>query len=73
MREYLKELRTNKSITQAEISEVLGISQNHYSNIENGARVKVLDLHLLNKLAEFYEVPLSQLINEELMATKEGA
>lgn len=71
MRSYLKKLRDDNSVTQDALSEAIGISQNHYSNIENGARQKVIDLSLLVKIADYYSVPVQQLIEQELALLKE--
>ena len=38
MREWLRQARLDRSLTQAETAEAVGIAQNSYSNIENGAR-----------------------------------
>ena len=35
MREWLKNLRKQNNITQSDMADLLGISQNYYSNIEN--------------------------------------
>ena len=37
-REWLKELRIRKNMTQSQISEACGISLSYYSLIENGER-----------------------------------
>lgn len=38
MREWLKEIRLSKHMTQNEIAEKAELSQNYYANIENGKR-----------------------------------
>lgn len=37
-REWLKDIRINKKISQTKISSSIGISQQHYCNIELGIR-----------------------------------
>jgi len=50
----LKELRNDRSYTQSFVADVLRISQNYYSEIENGKRR--LQLHHLPKLTALYGV-----------------
>ena len=38
MREWLKELRLQKDMTQTEVAEMVGIAPHYYSYIENGKR-----------------------------------
>lgn len=38
MREYLKNAREDMNLTQKDVALFLGISQNYYSDIENGIR-----------------------------------
>lgn len=66
MRAYLKELRINKAATQEETAAALNISQNYYSQIENGIKQKNIDLRLLIKLSDFFEVDLQSLVNDEV-------
>lgn len=50
----LKILRNEKNYTQSSVASVLSISQNYYSEIENGK--KRLQLHHLPKLVDLYGV-----------------
>lgn len=50
----LKELRIDNDLKQKDIAEFLNISQNTYSQYENGTRSLPVDL--LIKLSEFYNV-----------------
>lgn len=65
MRNYLKELRVNKNLTQAEIASKLGLSQNYYSMIESGIRQQKMNLPLLQKLSTVFEVSIEYLILKE--------
>jgi transcriptional regulator with XRE-family HTH domain len=65
MREWLKELRERGNLTQTEIANSLELSQNYYSNIENGERQKDLDLSLVIKLAKIFNVSVDYIIAEE--------
>ncbi len=58
----LKELRIDKDIKQYQIAEVLGISQNTYSQIENG--IRGLSFEMAIKIANFYNVPIDYLVGE---------
>ena len=50
----LKILRKAKGLTQKEVADFIGISQNNYSYWENG-KVKI-DNGSLQKLADFFDV-----------------
>jgi transcriptional regulator with XRE-family HTH domain len=52
--EILRELRTDKDLTQAQVAEVLNIRQEYYSKYELGKRP--LPIHHLKKLCQFYGV-----------------
>lgn len=50
----LKELRIERNLTQQQISQILNIKQNTYSQYENGQRQ--LPIESLITLAKFYDV-----------------
>lgn len=60
MANRLKELRKNKGVTQQEIANLVGISQNNFSYWENG-KVKI-DNESLDKLAEYFGVSVDYLL-----------
>ena len=64
-RKWLKELRKAKRLTQVDIAERLGISQNHYCNIENGLKQKDLPLSMARKISEVLDVPLEYIVDFE--------
>lgn len=71
MRKWLRDLRKNNNLTQTEAAELLGISQNHYCNIENGIRQAELTLSTAAKIADLFNISLSMIRNyEELLAIK---
>lgn len=70
MRNYLRELRKGKNITQQEIADCIGIASNYYSMIENGERQQKISLDLLFKLSKALDVPLEIIISEEIMYRK---
>jgi transcriptional regulator with XRE-family HTH domain len=55
----IRELRGIK--TQTAISEQIGISQNHYSQIEKGTRIPSMEV--LMRIARFFNVGIEELIN----------
>lgn len=60
----IKEIRTRNKITQETIAEKLKIQQSDVSEIENGKR-KLIDMTLLNGLADVLQVPLSYILTGE--------
>ena len=65
LRGYLKEKRKSQGLTQQNVAERLNISTQYYSLIEKGERQESLNLSMLDKLAEIFGVPLSDLITAE--------
>ncbi len=65
MREWLKKLRTSKSMSQQYVSESINVTQQYYSCIENGERQKDLDLSLVIKLSKVFDVSVDYIISEE--------
>lgn len=55
----LKDLREDADLSQAQVAELLGISQQHYSLYERG--VRELPMHLFIVLADHYQVSLDYL------------
>ncbi len=58
--EVLRELRTERNLTQAEIAKIINISQRAYSFYEKGEREPSIDTIL--KLADYYQVPTDILL-----------
>lgn len=56
----IKELREQKSFSQYEIGQKLGISQNAYYKIERG--ITKLDLQRLIQLSYIFEIELCKLV-----------
>ena len=71
MRKYLKELRKKSGLTQCQIAEAIGIGGSAYTMIENGTRQKDMNLSLVEKLSEIFNVPVTRIIEEE-SRLKEG-
>lgn len=61
--QFLKELRNEKKLTQAELAEMLGVSNRSISRWENG--VTMPDFDLLIELAKHYDVDVMEILNGE--------
>ena len=58
--ENIRSLRIDKGLTQKQVAEVLGISQNTYSQYEIG--VLNYPIEVLMQLADFYNVSVDYLL-----------
>lgn len=65
MREWLRTLRCEKGLTQAETAKKLGIGQSYYSAIEQGERLKELGLLFAVEISELLQVSLDKIVEEE--------
>ncbi len=61
--QFLKELRKEKGITQAEFAETLGVTNRSISRWETGTNMP--DLDLLIQIANYYEVEISEILDGE--------
>lgn len=59
----LKELRKQKNLTQAELSQLLNIKQQYYSRYETG--IAEPNIENLTKLADFYNVSIDYLVGRD--------
>lgn len=59
----LKELRNERSVTQAELAEMLGVSNRSVSRWENGMTMP--DFDLLIELAEYYDIEVGEILDGE--------
>jgi Predicted transcriptional regulators len=57
----LKKLRKEKNLTQAELSKMLGLSENYIAKVESGVRPS---METFRKLAGFFQVPVEYLVSE---------
>lgn len=65
LRFWLKNLRTKNNLKQNEIAKKLEISQGYYNLIETGERQKDLNLSLINKIAELFNVSVEYIVEQE--------
>ncbi len=61
--QFLKELRKEKGVTQAQLAEMLNVTNRSVSRWENG--VNMPDLDLLIQLSDYYSVDISEIIDGE--------
>lgn len=60
---FLKKLRNEKSLTQSELAEMLGVSNRSISRWENGTTMP--DFDLLIELAKYYDVEIGEMLDGE--------
>jgi len=65
MRDWLKQLREDKGLTQKQVGEKLDISESYYSYIEAGDRQKMMDISLARKLSSIFGVSVEQIVEFE--------
>lgn len=66
---FLKKLRIEKSITQAELAERLGVSNRSVSRWENGSTMP--DFDLLMEMAQYYGVEVGEILSGERRPSEE--
>ena len=62
MRDWLKQKRTEKGLTMAEMAAQLDLTESYYSRIENGDRQKKMDVTLLCKLSDVLGMTTDEII-----------
>lgn len=65
MRNWLKELREKSNMSQQNVAEQLGISQNYYSMIETGERQSKMTIDMAQKLAKIFNVSIDVILENE--------
>ena len=65
MREWLKNLRTEKGFTMKEMGTKLGISESYYCAIENGERQKKMDIVLASGISSALGISLAKIMTLE--------
>lgn len=65
MRKWLKNLRNQHKYSQQNVAEYLGITRQYYRLIETGERQKDLNLSLINKIAELFNVSVEYIVEQE--------
>lgn len=65
MREWLKDLRCQRDLTQKQMGEKLDISESYYSYIEAGDRQRAMDISLARKLSSILGISIEQIVEFE--------
>lgn len=65
LRNWLKELRENRKLTQQNVADLLGITKQYYQMIEACERQRKMDIALLTKLSEIFQISLIKLVELE--------
>lgn len=65
LREWLKDARTKKNLSMAEMGRKLNISESYYSYIESGERQKNMDISLASKISVVLDIPLNEIVKAE--------
>lgn len=65
MRVWLKKLREERGMSQAETAELLGIAPNSLSMIESGERQKKMSLDLAQKISILFDIPIDEILKNE--------
>ena len=60
---FLKQLRSEKKITQEQLAEILGVSGRTISRWETGSNLP--DLSILVQISEYYDVEIKEILNGE--------
>lgn len=61
-RDWMKTFRSEKKMSMREIAELLGISHQHYNDIENGNRNPGIELAI--RMADFFKVPVLRFLRD---------
>lgn len=67
MRDWLKEKRTERGLTMAQVAERLDLTESYYSLVESGKRQQKMDIVLAAKLSTVLAFPIDQIIELESM------
>lgn len=70
MRAYLKKRREELHLSQKDVADAIGFSQNYYCDIENGERQRDMKTTTLIKLSEVLRIPASKMLEEERALNK---
>lgn len=66
MREFLRDLRKERKLSQDDIAKRMGLTQSFYSMIETGERVERMNLEMTIKLANVLGIDSADFIKREM-------
>jgi transcriptional regulator with XRE-family HTH domain len=69
VRSRIRKIREQRNLTLKEVAEAIKFDVSNLSKIENGKRE--VTIHLVEKLAEYYNLPISYFFGEEIEVPKE--
>jgi transcriptional regulator with XRE-family HTH domain len=72
LRQWLKNIRESKGISQQNVAEKVGITRQYYQLIEAGERQQKMDITLIAKLSQVLGVSMNQIIDNEMQQVKKG-
>ena len=73
MRDWLKNLREEKNYSKPHVAELLGISRQYYSYIEDGERLPDLPFSMVVQLSKIFGVSLEKIKRYEQVTIKQEA
>ena len=65
-REYMVSLREKNGLSQETIAAAIGCTKQYYNYIENGKRQTDMHLSMIRKIAEYYRLPVSIVVDQEI-------
>jgi len=65
MRKWMYDCRVKKKLTQEDLAEKLGITGCYYSLIENGKRMKALDMDFVVRLSVVFGISIDKILRME--------
>lgn len=65
MREWLRQIRTDRGLTMKSVADTLGISESYYCSIENGDRQKKMDMTVICGLSAALSIPITNVVEFE--------
>lgn len=72
MREFLRDLRKERKLSQDDIAKRMGLTQSFYSMIETGERVERMNLEMAIKLANVLGIDSADFIKREMEWEREN-
>lgn len=65
MREYLKQLRTDRNMTMQDVADAFGITRQYYEMIESGERQRKMDFTLVTKISALFGISMERIAEYE--------
>ena len=65
MRNWLRDARIKRGISQEYVSKEIGVSRAHYTRIENGYRQQKMTIEMAQKLAKVFDISIDTILQNE--------